>query len=216
MNIAMNSDLSTKNTLGRLAALPSIFNATDALLRTGIAPKQLNQVMWRWKNSGYVRPVGSRADVWFNLVVDPVVSRERWEEAVRMALPEAILAGHGVLMRSGLSTQMSHSDYMIRPARTASASIEGVELHERPAVWVRKLRQAHAVKRTGGLSELDPGAALADLVKFEPDSIDFDEIDWDEMSSESMAIFHKLAPDFCEQQTNQERSAWRDCSRPTF
>lgn len=184
--------MSPKSTVSRLAALPGIFHATDALLRAAIVPAQLNQVMWRWKNRGYIKPLGARSDVWFNLVVDPVISRQRWEEAVRMALPEAIIAGHGILMRSGLSTQMSNEDYMIRPARSASAAIDGVELHERPALWIRKLRQTHAVTRVGGLAELDAGAALADLLKFDPGSVDADEIDWDELSPTSRKVFDDL------------------------
>lgn len=128
----------------RLAALPGIFHATDALLRARISGDQLNQVLWRWKTAGYVKALGARSDVWFNLVVDPVMTRERWESAVRLALPASILAGHGVLMRAGITTQMASSDYLIRPARSASAAVEGVALHERPALWIRKLHKVGA------------------------------------------------------------------------
>ena len=180
------------STTQRLAALPGIFHATDALLRAQIPAAQLNQVLWRWKTAGYVKPLGARADVWFNLVVDPVITRERWEQAVRLALPSAICAGHGVLMRHGITTQLAANDYLIRPARSPSAAIEGVDLHERPALWIRKLRKMGAVNTGGRLPELDPGAALADLQIFDPDSIDDDDIDWDEMPTQSLALYQGL------------------------
>lgn len=176
----------------RLASLPGIFTASDALLRANVAAGQLNQVLWRWKCAGYVKPLGARSDVWFNLVVDPVITRERWEKALRRALPTAIVAGHGVLMRSGVTTQLSNSDYLIQPARSPSTSIEGVALHERPVLWIRKLRKLRAINTEHRLPELDPGAALADLVAFDPSSIELDEIDWDEMTPESLALFNEL------------------------
>lgn len=179
-------------TTKRLSALPGIFHASDALLRAQIPAEQLNQVLWRWKTSNYIKPLGPRADVWFNLVVDPVVTRERWEQAVKRALPAAILAGHGVLMKSGLSTQLAGNDYLIRPARSATAGVEGAEVHERPAMWIRKLWRAGAVHTESTLPELDPGAALADLLAFDPSTIDLDEIDWGEMPAESQALFDQL------------------------
>lgn len=183
------------STIDRLARLPGIFIPSDALLRAKIPAEQLNQVLWRWKTAGYVKPLGARAEVWFNLVVDPVVTRERWEQAIRRAVPTAILAGHGVLMRSGLTTQLASTDYLIRPARSPAAAIEGVTLHERPALWIRKLRKLGAVKTDRQIPELDPGAALADMLLFDASSIDVDEIDWDEMDADSMALFHALAKD---------------------
>jgi hypothetical protein len=50
-----------------------------------------------------------------------------------------------------------------------------------------------AVNEEGPLPELDPGAALVDLLRFDPDSIDMDDIDWDEMKTESRQIFNALA-----------------------
>ncbi|MFM8769729.1 MAG: hypothetical protein ACKOD9_18865 [Rubrivivax sp.] len=166
------------------------------MLSTKIAPEQLNQVLWRWKVAGLIRPVGPRADVWFNLVRDADITRERWEQAVKRALPSAVRAGHPILMSSGLSTQMSSSDYLIRPARSLSAGIDGATLHERPALWMRRLQRVGAIQTCGVLPQLDPGAALADLIRFEPGFDDqIDEIDWDELSEESRQMLLELVSD---------------------
>lgn len=95
-------------------------------------------------------------------------------------------------MRHGITTQLAANDYFIRPARSPSATIEGVDLHERPALWIRKLRKMGAVNTGGRVPELDPGAALADLQIFDPDSIDDDDIDWDEMPPQSLALYQGL------------------------
>jgi hypothetical protein len=180
----------------RLAALPAIFVGSDVLLSTKIVPEQLNQVLWRWKVAGLIRPVGPRADVWFNLVRDANITRERWEQAVKRAMPSAVRAGHPILMSSGLSTQMSSSDYLIRPARSLSAGIDGASLHERPALWMRRLQRVGAIQTFGVLPQLDPGAALADLLRFEPGFEDqLDEIDWDELSEESRQMLLELVSD---------------------
>lgn len=175
----------------RLSKLPSIFNATNALQIADIPKEQLNQVLWRWKKAGFIKSLGDRSDVWFNLVVEPLVSQERWARAVRMALPGAIIAGHSVLMRSGLTTQFTTAEYLIRPPRLAP-TIDGAQTHERPVAWLTALWQAGAVQVEGVLPELDPGAAVADLLAFDSASIDEDEIDWDELSTPSRALYSSL------------------------
>lgn len=180
------------STTTRLAALPSIFRATDALLIARIPKDQLNNTLWRWKEAGYVKTLGPRTDVWFNLVVEPKVSRARWERAFRLAMPEAIFGGHGVLMRSGLSTQMASSEYVLRPPRAVRAEVPGIDFHERPARWMRNLWKLGAVDTSAALPYLDPGAALADLMIFDPKAVADDEIDWDALSPESWGIFEAL------------------------
>jgi hypothetical protein len=179
--------------IDRLRVLPDVFNATAALLVTNIPKEQFNQYMWRWQKAGLVRSIGARSDVWINLLATPKPSHETWLKAVRMALPDAIVAGHALLQRHGLSTQMANRVDMIRPAQSARAEIDGVVLHERPKMWVKTLRRLRAVNEEGPLPELDPGAALVDLLHFDPDSIDVDDIDWEEMKPESRQIFNALA-----------------------
>lgn len=180
------------NSLIRMSALPEIFTATDAIQIGKVESSQLNQVMWRWKNSGLVKPLGARCDVWFNLVKDPVITQDRWIKAVRLAVPHAILAGHQVLQRSGLTTQIAGCAYLIRAARSAACTIDGAELHERPAAWIKRLWEIGAISSNGGLAELDPGAALADLLAFAPNSIDLDDIYFDEVTPESLAFYEEL------------------------
>jgi len=176
-----------------LMRLPGIFNATAALQTGEIKEDQFNQVMWRWKTAGLVKPIGERADVWLNLVVDKEETRARWERAVLLALPQVIVAGHGVLMRGGLTTQLASGDYLIRPARSASAKIDQAAVHERSAVWIKRLwKMEGAIDVAGILPQLDPGAALADLLLFDAGSIDVDDIEWDDMSSNSMELYESL------------------------
>lgn len=185
------------SSLTRLTSLPGIFHTTDVLMRCGVPKDQVNQLLWRWKRAGHVQSLGDRSDVWFNLVLDKEVSRERWERAVTLAMPTAIAAGHGVLMRSGLSTQMTNADYLIRPARAARASIDGASVHERPAVWIRHLRRAGAVQPSAierGLAQLDPGAAALDMLAFDPDGIDAGEIDWEALDAASVELCQQLLP----------------------
>ncbi|WP_454914425.1 hypothetical protein [Variovorax gossypii] len=181
--------------IDRLRVLPDIFNATAALLVTNIPKEQFNQYMWRWQKAGLVRTIGARSDIWINLLRVPEPSNEIWLKAVRMALPDAIVAGHGVLQRHGLSTQMANRIDMIRPVESARAEIDGVVLHERPKMWIKTLRRMRAVNEEGGLPELDPGAALVDLLRFDPTSIDEDDIDWHALSDlpASLELFDMLA-----------------------
>lgn len=181
------------STLERMRRLPATFTATDALLLGEIPLDQLNRVLWRWKEAGIIRSLGSRSDIWFNLVVQPEVSRAQWELAVRRALPSAVAGGHSVLMRSGVTTQLSNSDYLIQPANTrTAAAIDGATLAVRPAIWIRRLWQLGAVQ-VANFPELDPGAAIVDLFKFDGGSIHEDDIDWEELSDESLRLYHHLA-----------------------
>ncbi|WP_298705405.1 hypothetical protein [uncultured Variovorax sp.] len=183
--------------IDRLRLLPDVFNATSALLVTGIPKEQFNQYMWRWQKAGLVRTIGARSDVWINLLRVPELSHEIRMKAIRMALPDAIVAGHGVLQRHGLSTQMANRIDMIRPVESAKIEIDGVVLHERPKMWIKTLRRVGAVNEDGPLPELDPGAALVDLLRFDPESIDMDDMDWEELLPEarqqSLQIFNALA-----------------------
>ena len=183
------------STFERLSQLPDIFTATDALLVTNIPRAQFDNYMWRWKTAGLVRSLGKRSDVWFNLVKNPVISHERWETAVRRALPCAISAGHGVLMRHGVSTQMAVTAYLIQPSLKPIAAVEGSQLQMRPRLWMRHLLQAGAIDNSRILPELDSGAVIADLLRYDRESLDTDDIDWDELTQESLAIFDALAAD---------------------
>lgn len=179
----------------RLRALPEVFNATAALLVTNIPKEQFNQYMWRWQAAGLVRTIGARSDVWINLLRVSEPSNEIWSQAVRMALPDAIVSGHSLLQRYGLSTQMSNRTDMIRPTESSKTEIDGVALHERPKMWIKTLRRMRAVNEDGALPELDPGAALVDLLRFDPTSIDEDDIDWHALSDlpSSLELFDVLA-----------------------
>ncbi|WP_454909731.1 hypothetical protein [Variovorax gossypii] len=181
--------------IDRLRLLPDVFNATAALLVTGIPKEQFNQYMWRWQKAGLVRTIGARSDVWINLLSVRDPSHEIWMKAVRMALPDAIVAGHGVLQRHGLSTQMANRIDMIRPVESAKIEIDGVVLHERPKMWIKTLRRMGAVDEEGALPELDPGAALVDVLRFDAASVHEDDIDWDALSllPDSLELFDALA-----------------------
>jgi hypothetical protein len=186
-----------KSSISRLAALPDVFHGTDVLLRCHVPKAQINQLLWRWKNAGHIQSLGERSDAWFNLIKDQDITRTRWERAVRMAMPSAISAGHAVLMQAGLSTQMTSKDYLIRPARSSMAQITGAEVHERPAVWIKHLRRfgaVHSPDTACGLARLEPGAALLDLLAFEPQSIDEEDIEWDELDESDVNTYQALMP----------------------
>lgn len=175
----------------RLANLPEIFTAHDVIARAAVDPGRIDQLMWRWSMSGLVQSLGGRAEVWFNLVKRGDIDRHRWERAVRMALPQVVVAGHALLMRAGVTTQMSSTEYLLRPARSKSCEVHGAQLHERPAVWMRRLHEAGAIDFSGVLPELRVGAAIADLDVHEPGVIDGD-IDWDDIDPEQRALYDHL------------------------
>lgn len=176
-----------------LTQLPDVFTATAAAQLGKIKDEQFKQVMWRWKVAGLVKPIGDRSNVYINLIVDKEVTRERWERAVQLAMPQSILAGHGVLMRAAVMTQMASLDYLIRPPRTASKPIDQATVQERPLAWMKKLKHTDgAIDSSGILPHLDPGVAIADLLLFDSGAIDPDDIEWHELSERSTLLYRSL------------------------
>lgn len=77
---------------------------------------------------------------------------------------------------------------------------------------MRHLLQAGALDNSRILPELDSGAVIVDLLRYDRESLDIDDIDWDELTQESLAIFDALAGDVAldfERPRHQSRIRWQ-------
>lgn len=172
-----------QSTLHRLRELPPVFTGSQAGILFGKNSKSLSQALWRWSVAGLIKPLGGKSDVFFNLFLKPEAEGLR-EQAIALAMPQAILGGASILMESGASTQFSRLETLIVPDNARYFTIDGAMISVRPRAWIEDLDRAGAVKRATGLPRLTPGSAIADLLLHEPLACpDPDDIDWNQVEA---------------------------------
>lgn len=183
-----------KGALDRLKELPPVFTAALLMASQNLSSKTASQYLWRWTNDGQIFPVGGRSGVYFNELAHPGAKEKYFEIGVQKAMPSVVVAGHSVLMETGVSTQFMNQLYLIHPDNERTYTLERAYVQGRRAVFIRTLfRRGHVLTGVGTIPRLNAGAALADLLLHDacgapaPDDIYFDDLD--ERSTKS---FHEL------------------------
>ena len=188
------------NTLRLLMQLPPVFTGAQMGLLTGHDTSTVSQTLWRWSVAGIVRPLGGKSDVFLNVTVKPESIGMR-ANAIVLAMPEAVLAGHSILMESGISTQLCHDEYLVVPASGKRFSIQGAVVQPRPVWWMKALLNRQCIDYKPKLPRMSVSAALADLLIFDrlsapaPDDLDFMEMsaaDEEQMLSLVQLVFQDV------------------------
>lgn len=173
-----------------LRALPEVFALSDAGLVLKSAPDETRTYIHRWKRAGLVDPLGPRCGIYFNLLRDPQGRSGRWLDAMRRLCPSAVIIGPEVLHAHGWITQIpSVLDVAVLTARTYP-EVHGARLHGRAGSWYAALPPETAAQG------LPPAWALADalchsgLWRPDPDDLDYDLADMDEVEN----AFNRICP----------------------
>lgn len=159
-----------------LKTLPEIirFDEVVRLLDASIPGAKLK--IHRWKQQGYIRSLGPRAGVYFNLVRCP-----NWEHllpsAVALAVPSAVLIGPSVLHHYGWTTQIPRTLHVATPSRPTLKELDGVTLHRRPRSWYAAMQVGETGHSVYGLPALTPDQALLDGEQYPDIALDPDDLD---------------------------------------
>lgn len=185
----------------RLMSLPDVFSVAELSLIEGFTDRRIaSQYLWRWKTGAKVLPLGPRAGVFINLVRNPQGATDAalWERALLKAMPSSTVAGYEVLAESGLSTQVTHSRYIIVSEKDSLRAVDGAQVSSRPVRWFKEIivqggLVSGATAGSGSLlPRLTPGAALADLVLYGDSCPDVDDVDLEELDADQCALFLQL------------------------
>lgn len=199
----------------RLLSMPEVFTLAELALVMGVSLPTASQYVWRWKLAELVLPLGGNSGVFLNRVRNPSAPADGslWERALLKAMPSAIIAGHEVLADEGYTTQVTHQRYVIVSPTESTCEIAGAEVRPRPLVWLKRLARRGALVQSEEAQEarlaprLAAGAALADLQAFDEGSFHEDDIDWDAIDDENLALYRELITGIGRQPYGQARPA---------
>lgn len=144
----------------RLNKLPAIFKGSDVTMLFGWSGTTAASYIAQWTKKGIVKPLGGRAGIYFNLVVQ----REYDLEAgLRRAIPMATKMGVDALREAGWTTQVISQVEVAVPDDGPVYSIDGFDLQPRSARWF-EMASGGVIDDRMGLRRLRPEWALADMV----------------------------------------------------
>jgi hypothetical protein len=144
----------------RLQSLPSVFRGADLTVRFQWSSKTASHYLYLWKRRGLVGGLGGHSDVFANLLTHP---RPDWEQALRMAMPSAVVMGVEALRRAGWTTQVPHRPTVAVNARQPVFKAEAFDITAREPVWFEQVRPG-LQEGGAGLPRLSPAWALADML----------------------------------------------------
>jgi hypothetical protein len=159
MTMRGQKEISAKN---RLAELGPVFTKQDLRFTFGTEPKTAEVMLSRWhRRYGYVRPLGGRSEVYFNLLKDPNW-HAHFETALKLAVPHAITIGQSAYSHGWIS-QLPNARHLAVPVGVQFFSIEGCQFHYRRRTWFLAVNQGVQYK-AHTIPELRPAWALADAL----------------------------------------------------
>lgn len=173
---------SGRDRLLRLGELGPFFQGAHAMQLFGWDSKTAAHYMWLWGNQGLVRSLGGKSDVFFNLVADHRAT-DHLEQAIRRAMPGAVVGARSVLHAAGVTTQRPGMlDILVRPdERVVSIDEDLATVEPRSLRWWTAIDMTRSIDPGDEerLARLRPGAAIADSALsriLAPDDLDFDEV----------------------------------------
>ncbi len=150
--------ISTKDRLLRMAPW---FHLNDFVRVQGVEPTQARTMLRRMAQGHWIRPLGGRTGVYFNVAAYPDAEDNHYREAVRSAVPSAIEIGIGPLRDAGWITQCPRTLEVASLHSRGAPRMERARAVHRPRSWYA-LMQAHLEPDSEGLPRLSAPAALAD------------------------------------------------------
>lgn len=186
----------------RLRSLPPLFRGSDLTVRNQWTSKTASQYLYLWSRRGYVVPLGGHSDVFANVLMG---ERVNWEQALRMAMPSAVLVGVEALRRAGWTTQVPVTPTAAVRADQPVYRVNPFAIEARGRSWFATVLPGLPPAEPAALPVLAPAWALADLLRtgewgsfgLWPDDIEWselsaqDEIDWEQ----ALAAFGLERPD---------------------
>lgn len=148
--------------ISRLQELPPVFRGSDLTVRFQWTSKTASQYLYLWKRRGLVDALGGHSDVFANLLAS---QHPDWEEALRTAMPSAMLIGIEALRRAGWTTQVPRRPAAAVDVTQSVFKTERFEVLPRDPMWFAAVRPGVLGDRDGGLPRLRPAWALADLLR---------------------------------------------------
>ena len=156
--------------LERLQSLPEVFDLHQLESASGLSRQVLYLYINRWMNKGFVKPIGPRAGVYFNLVRDPNAS-ERLPEALQLLLqiPRVLIGGSALSWHGWTSRPSSVLELAvpISPKQRTYPQVNGVALIGRTMTWWNSMG-FHCRQREDEMHVLDPAYALVDALATKP------------------------------------------------
>lgn len=164
----------------RLQSLPAVFRGADLTVRFQWTSKTASQYIYLWKRRKLVEDLGGHSDVFVNLLVD---RQANWEKALLTAMPSAVLIGIEALRMAGWTTQIPRPAVAVKAWQSVYKTAR-FEINPRDQEWFDAVRQGMIANRSGGLPQLAPAWALADLLRENewgicglwPDDIEWSEV----------------------------------------
>lgn len=172
----------------RLQALPPVFRGADLTVRFRWTSKTASQYVYLWKRRGLIEALGGKSDVFANLLKP---DRVDWHQAVRMAIPSAVIVGVEALRAAGWTTQVPQRPVAAVRAGDPVFKIRRFVISRRSDDWFRSVREGIARGEPHGAAPLlEPAWALADLLRgagWGSGGLRPDDIAWELLSPDDMA-----------------------------
>lgn len=144
----------------RLSQLPAIFKGSDVTMLFDWSGPTAASYIAQWSKKGMIKPLGGRAGIYFNLVVQRDFDLEA---GLRRAIPMATKMGVDALREAGWTTQVIARAEVAVPDDGPAYSIDGFDLQPRSSRWYEMTSGGVGDDRLG-LRRLKPEWALADMI----------------------------------------------------
>lgn len=144
----------------RLSQLPAIFKGSDVTMLFGWSGPTAATYIAQWSRKGMIKPLGGRAGIYFNLVVQRDFDLEA---GLRRAIPMATKMGVDALREAGWTTQVISRAEVAVPDDGPAYSVDGFDLQPRSNRWYEMTSDGVVDDRLG-LRRLKPEWALADMI----------------------------------------------------
>lgn len=168
----------------RLRDMPEVFTTNTLAALLDGDRKAASVYLNRWRKEGHISSLGPRVGVHFNLVRNPNGEEELRMEAIGYVFPGSVVAGVSAVHAAGWTTQIPSSLEIMIPTRPSIPELDGIHISKRPARWFRDAKKK--LQRAGPIPTVDPAFALADLWKSGDWRPDEDDLEWDEIDTESL------------------------------
>jgi len=146
----------------RLAELAPVFTAQDLRFRFGMSANAARVMLSRWhRRDAFVKPLGGRSEVYFNLLRDPNW-HAHFELALKLTVPHAITIGQSAYSH-GWTSQLPTARHLAVPAGVQLFTIDGCQFHVRRREWFVAIAAGIQYK-AHTIPELRPAWALADAL----------------------------------------------------
>jgi hypothetical protein len=193
-----------QSSLQRLRELPATFSGRDLTVKFQWSSATASQYLANWRRAQLVRALGGHSDIYMNLVVAPQADLE---QALRRALPEAVLIGADVIRQAGWTTQILQVPDIAILHSSPRYKLIDFNQQTRSAKWFKRVRPG-LIDPHGGVRRLAPAWALADMLNrfldrrvkgawlVAPDDLEWDDIAAAPDAATALAAFGLAADSF--------------------